>query len=76
MLFEQAAAQNHPGALDWLGSFAEAGRGGPQDKDAAKTYYERAAALGNDDAKANLDRLKCPYVAKDKRGNVISHLCF
>jgi uncharacterized protein len=75
-LFERAAAQNHAGALDWLGSFAENGRGGPQDKAAAKDYYEKAAALGNDDAKAHLERLKCPYVVKDKRGQVVTHLCF
>jgi TPR repeat protein len=75
-LFEKAAAQNHPEALDWLGSFAEQGRGGPQDTAAAKAYYERAAALGNEDAKAALARLKCPLVLKDKRGNVVTNLCF
>jgi TPR repeat protein len=75
-LFEKAAAQNHPEALDWLGSFAEQGRGGPQDAAAAKAYYERAAALGNEDAKAALERLKCPLVLKDKRGSVVTNLCF
>ncbi len=75
-LFEKAAAQNHPEALDWMGSFAEQGRGGPQDSAAAKAYYERAAALGNEDAKAALARMKCPFVLKDKRGNVVTNLCF
>jgi uncharacterized protein len=75
-LFEQAAAQNHAGALERMGAFAQAGLGGPQDSAAAKTYYEKAAALGNEDAKAALKRLQCPYVLKDKRGNVISNLCF
>jgi uncharacterized protein len=75
-MFEKAAAQGHAGALDWLGNFAETGRGGPQDRDAAKTYYEKAAALGNDDAKAALERLKCPLAFKDKRGEVLTHLCF
>jgi TPR repeat protein len=75
-LFEKAAAQGHAEALDWAGNFAENGRGGPKDKDAAKRYYEQAAALGNDDAKAALERLKCPYVVKDKRGKVVSTLCF
>jgi TPR repeat protein len=75
-LFEKAAAQNHPEALDWMGSFAEQGRGGPQDTAAAKAYYERAAALGNEDAKAALARLKCPLVLKDKRGTVVTNLCF
>ena len=75
-MFEKAAAQGHPDALDWMGSFAEIGRGGPQDKDVAKGYYEKAAALGNEDAKAALERLKCPLVLKDKRGQILTHLCF
>jgi uncharacterized protein len=75
-MFEKAAAQGHPDALDWMGNFAEVGRGGPEDKDAAKGYYEKAAALGNEDAKAALERLKCPLVLKDKRGQILTHLCF
>jgi uncharacterized protein len=75
-LFEKAAAQNHAGALMQMGVFTQEGRGGPKDKDAAKGYYERAAALGNADAKAALDRLRCPYVIKDKRGNRVTDLCF
>jgi TPR repeat protein len=75
-MFEKAAAQGHAQALDWLGSFVLSGRGGPQDTGAAKAYYEKAAALGNDDAKAALERLKCTAVIKDKRGNVVTHLCF
>ena len=76
VLFEKAAAQNHPGALEEMGVFAETGRGGPKDKDAAKAYYERAAALGDETAKKALERLRCPYVIKDKRGNVVTNLCF
>jgi TPR repeat protein len=75
-LFEKAAAQNHAGALMQMGVFTQEGRGGPKDKDAAKGFYERAAALGNADAKAALDRLRCPYVIKDKRGNRVTDLCF
>ena len=75
-LFEKAAAQGHPGALERMGAFAQSGRGGPQDASAAKAYYEKAAALGNEDAKAALKRADCPYVIKDKRGNVISNICF
>jgi uncharacterized protein len=75
-LYEKAAAQNHAGALERMGEFAQKGRGGPQDSDAAKAYYERAAALGNEDAKDALQRLKCRYVIKDKRGNVVTNLCF
>jgi uncharacterized protein len=76
VLFEKAAAQGHPGALERMGAFTQSGRGGPQDSSAAKAYYEKAAALGNEDAKAALKRAECPYVIKDKRGNVISNICF
>jgi uncharacterized protein len=75
-LFEKAAAQNHPGALTRMGEFAEQGRGGPKDAAAAKTYYQRAADLGDEDAKKALKRLDCPIVLKDKRGNLVSNLCF
>jgi len=75
-LFEKAAAQNHPGALERMGAFAQEGRGGPKDSAVAKAYYERAAALGDDDAKKALKRLECPYVIKDKRGNFVTNLCF
>ena len=75
-LFEKAAAQNHAGALERMGAFAQEGRGGPKDTDAAKTYYQRAAALGDEDAKKALERLRCPYAIKDKRGNVVTNLCF
>jgi len=75
-LFEKAAAQNHAGALERMGEFAQKGLGGPQDTDAAKSYYERAAALGNEDAKDALKRLQCRWTIKDKRGNVVTNLCF
>jgi uncharacterized protein len=75
-LFEKAAAQNHPGAMERMGAFAQSGRGGAQDSTAAKAYYEKAAALGNTDAKAALKRLECPYVIKDKRGSLVTTLCF
>ncbi|MBX9711853.1 MAG: sel1 repeat family protein [Xanthobacteraceae bacterium] len=75
-LFEKAAAQNHAGALERMGEFAQSGRGGSQDSAAAKSYYQRAADLGDEDAKAALKRLECPYVLKDKRGGVVTNLCF
>jgi TPR repeat protein len=75
-LFEKAAAQNHPGALERMGAFAQEGRGGPKDSAAAKAYYERAAALGDEDAKKALKHMECPYVIKDKRGNFVTNLCF
>jgi TPR repeat protein len=75
-MFEKAAAQNHPGGLERMGAFAQEGRGGPKDSEAAKSYYQRAAALGDEDAKKALERLRCPYAIKDKRGNVVTNLCF
>src|SRR5262245_32001589 len=75
-LFEKAAAQNHAGALERMGKFAQTGRGGPPGTNAAKSYYERAAALVNEDAKDALKRLQCRFVIKDKRGNVVTNLCF
>ena len=75
-LFEKAAAQNHPGALERMGAFTQEGRGGAKDSDAARAYYARAAALGNEDAKKALKRLECPYAIKDKRGNLVTNLCF
>ena len=52
------------------------GRGGPKDSSAAKAYYEQAAALGNEEARKALERSRCPYVIKDKRGNLVTNLCF
>jgi uncharacterized protein len=75
-LFEKAAAQNHPGALEQMGEFSEAGRGGPKDSAAAKTYYQKAADLGDENAKKALKRMECPYAIKDKRGNLVTNLCF
>jgi TPR repeat protein len=75
-LFEKAAAQNHPEALVWAGSFAQRGVGGPEDTARAKEYFSKAAALGNEEAKAALKRIECPYVLKDKRGRVMTNLCF
>jgi uncharacterized protein len=75
-LFEKAAAQNHAAALERMGAFTQEGRGGPKDSDAAKAYYQRAAALGDEDAKKALKRMECPYAIKDKRGNLVTNLCF
>src|SRR5471030_1646062 len=75
-LFEKAAAQGHAEAMVWAGAFAQLGRGGPQDESLAKSYFAKAAALGNEDAKARLKRIECPYALKDKRGDVMTNLCF
>jgi TPR repeat protein len=76
VLFEKAAAQNHPGALERMGAFTQEGRGGAKDSAAAKAYYQRAAALGDEDAKTALKRLECPLVIGDKRGKFVTNLCF
>lgn len=75
-LFEKAAAQNHPGALERMGAFTQEGRGGPKDAAAARAYYQRAADLGDEDARAALKRMECPVAIKDKRGNLVTNLCF
>ena len=75
-LFEKAAAQGHSDAMVWSGAFAQLGRGGAQDSGLAKSYFEKAAALGNEEAKARLKQIQCPYVLKDKRGKVMTNLCF
>ena len=63
-------------AIFSLAMFKFHGRGGPQDSGAAKAYYERAAALGNEDAKAALKRSDCGIVIKDKRGKQVGTLCW
>lgn len=75
-LFEKASAQNHSGALEQMGEFSEEGRGGPKDSAAAKAYYQKAADLGDEDAKKALKRMQCPYAIRDKRGNLVTTLCF
>jgi uncharacterized protein len=75
-MFEKAAAQGHADAMVWAGAFAQLGRGGPQDDAAAKSYFSKAAALGNEEGKERLKRIECPYVMKDKSGNVLTNLCF
>src|SRR6516225_1561280 len=75
-LLAKAAETNSAEAQFQLGLMMADGVGGPKDSDAAKSYYEKAAALGNEDAKAGLERLKCPLVLKTKRGEVWTHLCF
>lgn len=76
-MFEKAAAQEHPGALERMGTYALTGRGGaPKDTDAAKAYFQKSAALGNDDAKAALKRAECSITIKNKAGKRVTDLCF
>ncbi len=75
-LYEKAAARDHVGALERAGDFSLAGRGGPKSETAAKTYYEKAAALGSADAKAALNKMKCPVTLTTKSGQRVTDLCF
>src|SRR5216683_2913212 len=71
------AAETNAEAQYQLGLMMANGTGGAQDDaGAAKAYYERAAALGDEDAKKALKRMECPYAIKDKRGNFVTNLCF
>ena len=74
-LFEKAAAQNHPGALERMGAFSQEGRGGPKDKDAAKAYYKRAAALGDEQAKKALERLELSVSRSRTSAAISSRIC-
>ena len=74
--FEKAAAKDVAAAYTSLGEFAEAGRAGPKDPSAALRFYAKGAALGDADAAAALNRLKCPYVLKDKSGKTAARMCF
>jgi hypothetical protein len=47
-----------------------------QDSAAAKTCYEKAAAPGNEYAKAALKGADCPIAIKDKHGKFVTNLCF
>ena len=65
--FAKAAAQDHAGALERMGAFAQAGRGGFLVVGLGGAGVSRSAAL---------KRLECSWVVKDKRGNVVTNLCF
>jgi TPR repeat protein len=74
--FEKAAALDHAGALEQLGEYAEAGRAGAKDEAAAVALYQKAAALGDDDAADALKRLQCPFTLKDTNGKPAGRICF
>ena len=76
LLFEKAAEQGHVDAMVWAGAFWEMGRGGPKDDVKARAFYAKAAAAGNVQAKEGVQRIDCPRVLKDKKGNILTHLCF
>src|SRR5260221_465696 len=75
--WRKAADKGSSSAMVELGVLYGTGSGGgPKDSSAAKAYYERAAALGDEDARKALERLRCPWAIKDKRGNLVTNLCF
>ena len=57
LLFEQAAVDRDPIAMNGLGVLYELGRNVIQDYAAARTWYEKASALGNEVAMRNLGSL-------------------
>ena len=75
-LFEKAAAQGSSRRIGADGRICAERARRTAGCSAAKAYYEKAAALGNEEAKAALKRAQCPGVLKDKRGNVVTELCF
>ncbi len=58
-LIRKSADQNYPPALNWMGGYYENDSCGLGTKDlsVARSYYEKAAALGNADAVTNLQKL-------------------
>ncbi|QWG15820.1 sel1 repeat family protein [Bradyrhizobium sediminis] len=67
------AAETNAEAQYQLGMMMAEGTGGARDDAAARALFEKAAAQNHP---AALERLRCPYVIKDKRGNVVTNLCF
>jgi len=57
VLYKKAELQNHPAALNNLGTCYEQGIGVDKDANRAIIYFKRAAAAGSADGAANLKRL-------------------
>jgi hypothetical protein len=55
-----------------MGAFTREGRGWPKDSSAAKAYCERAAALGDEDAKKALKHIECPYARSRTSAEILS----
>lgn len=56
--YMKGAEQEDDKAMNNLGSMYEGGNGVAKNLDEAKKWYEQAAALGNEDARANVERVK------------------
>ena len=48
----------------------------PKGQGRRQGLLQRAAALGDENAKAALKQMDCPITIKDKRGNFVTNLCF
>lgn len=58
---EQAARQDHPDAMQWLGRCYVAGEGVPQNENLGIMWIAKAAAFGNLIAKCQMDAFKHNY---------------
>ena len=67
------SAETNAEAQYQLGLMLAEGKGGAQDDAGARALFEKAAAQNHPGA---LERARCPYVIKDKRGNAVTNLCF
>lgn len=56
--YMKGAEQEDDKAMNNLGSMYEGGNGVAKNLDEARKWYEQAAALGNEDARANVERVK------------------
>ena len=56
--YMKGAEQEDDKAMNNLGSMYEGGNGVAKNLEEAKKWYEQAAALGNEDARANMKRVK------------------
>ncbi|KMQ95358.1 protein shc1 [Lasius niger] len=74
--YNDAAAHDHADALYNLGVFHAQGRGGlPIDIDVARTYFVRAAKLGQVQAQHALDLEKAETLKKNNNAPIISNRC-
>ena len=74
--FTRAVGQNVAPAFFSLGELVEEGRGGLMDVAEAIALYRKGAALGDEDAEAALDRLRCPFGLKNEKGETAGRICF
>jgi TPR repeat protein len=71
----KAAAQNHAGALERMGAFTRKAAAGRRIQAAAKAYYERPQRSAMKTPRRRWSAAM-PLAIKDKRGNLVTNLCF